>query len=156
MAAIRPSVYCIFMYLQVFCIISSKINNRKLHYLNIVLYQLIGLQTETADYWEILLNQASSGHRQTCAWFLEVDLVHKVCVCVSVSACLPLWLVITSGVMWCDMNPYDWLNRFHSFCMAAIISIISRRGPTIKACCRNQPNKNKLVLYKPLLHFYSH
>ena len=37
--------------------------------------------------------------------------------------------------------------------MAAIVSIISRRGLTIKVHHRNQPNKSKLVLYKPLLHF---
>ena len=40
--------------------------------------------------------------------------------------------------------------------MAAIVNIISRRGLAIKAHCRNQPNKSKLALYKPLLHFYSH
>ena len=40
--------------------------------------------------------------------------------------------------------------------MAAIVGIISRRGLTIEVCCRNQPNKSKLALYKPLLHFYSH
>ena len=41
--------------------------------------------------------------------------------------------------------------------MAAIVGIISRRGPRIEERCRNQPNKGKLALYKPLLlHFYSH
>ena len=40
--------------------------------------------------------------------------------------------------------------------MAAIIGIVSRRGLTIEVRCRNQPNKRKLALYKPLLHFYSH
>ena len=25
-------------------------------------------------------------HRSACVWFLEIDLVHKVCVCVCVSA----------------------------------------------------------------------
>ena len=38
--------------------------------------------------------------------------------------------------------------------MAAIVSIISRHGFTIEAHCRNQPNKSKLALYKPLFHFY--
>ena len=34
--------------------------------------------------------------------------------------------------------------------------MVSRRGLIIEACHRNQPNKSKLALYKPLLHFYSH
>ena len=40
--------------------------------------------------------------------------------------------------------------------MAAIVGIDSRRGLRIEAHCRNQSNKSKLALYKPLLHFYSH
>ena len=40
--------------------------------------------------------------------------------------------------------------------MAAIVDIISRRGLRIGARRRNQPNKSKLVLYKPLLCLYSH
>ena len=40
--------------------------------------------------------------------------------------------------------------------MAAIFGINSRRGLRIEACHRNQPNKSKVALYKPLLHFYSH
>ena len=40
--------------------------------------------------------------------------------------------------------------------MAAIVSIVSRRGLRIEARCRNQPNKSKLALYKPLLRLYSH
>ena len=41
----------------------------------------------------------------------------------------PPRLLINSGVMWPDMVPYDWLNKFHKFYMAAIVGIIiSRRG----------------------------
>ena len=40
--------------------------------------------------------------------------------------------------------------------MAAIISIVSRRGLRIEVHCRNQSNKSKLALYTLLLHFYSH
>ena len=40
--------------------------------------------------------------------------------------------------------------------MAAIVSIDSRHGLRIEALHRNQPNKSKLALYKPLLYFYSH
>ena len=40
--------------------------------------------------------------------------------------------------------------------MAAIVGIVSRCGLRIDTCHRNQPNTSKLVLYKPLLHLYSH
>ena len=40
--------------------------------------------------------------------------------------------------------------------MAAIVSIVSRRSLRIETHRRNQPNKSKLALYKPLLHFYSY
>ena len=40
--------------------------------------------------------------------------------------------------------------------MAAIVGVVSRCGLRIEAHCRNQPNKSKLVLYKPLLRLYSH
>ena len=76
-------------------------------------------------------------------------------MCVPVSVCPPPRLVITSGVitvMWYDIDPYDWLNKFYSFYMAAIVSIISRHGLTTKVHCRNQPNKSKLAL----LHFNNH
>ena len=79
-----------------------------------------------------------------------------MCVCMCVSVCPPLRLVITSGVMWHDMDPYYWLNKFYSICMAAILSIVTRHGLRIEVHHRNQPNKSKLALYKPLLHFYSH
>ena len=40
--------------------------------------------------------------------------------------------------------------------MTAIVGIISRRGLSIEARRRNQANKSKLALYKPLLCLYSH
>ena len=57
---------------------------------------------------------------------------------------------------WRDMTSYDWLSKFYSFGMAAIVSIDSRRGLKIEVHYRNQPSKGKLALYKSLLHFYSH
>ena len=53
-------------------------------------------------------------------------------------------------------TPYDWLNKYYSFCIAAIVGIVSRGSLRIEARRRNQPNKNKLALYKPLLRLYSH
>ena len=40
--------------------------------------------------------------------------------------------------------------------MAAVVGIVSRHGLRIEAHRRNQPNKSKLTLYKPLLRLYSH
>ena len=62
-----------------------------------------------------------------------------VCLCVSA-----MRLLIARGIV-CTL--YDWLN-FYSFYMVAVV-ISSGRSLSIKACCRNQPNKSKLVLYKP-------
>ena len=69
-----------------------------------------------------------------------------VCVCVHVSASR---LLITSEMIGMKLSLYDWLNKFSRFCMVAIDSIVSRCGLTIEAYHRNQPNKNKLVLFKP-------
>ena len=69
-----------------------------------------------------------------------------VCMCVCVSP--PLRLLITSGMIW---TPYDWLNKFYSFCVVAVVGIVSRHGLSNE----NQPNKRKLALYKPSILFNS-
>ena len=53
--------------------------------------------------------------------------------------------------MWHDMDPYYSLDKLYIFYMAAIDSIISRCGLRIEACCKNQINKSKPLLYNPLL-----
>ena len=68
-----------------------------------------------------------------------------VCVCVRAHVHLHLRLIVTSGVIW---TPYDWINKFYSYNMAAIVGIASRSDLRIDVCCRNQPNKSKLVLYQ--------
>ena len=40
--------------------------------------------------------------------------------------------------------------------MVAVVGIVSKRGLRIEAHHKNQPNKSKLALYKPLLCLYSH
>ena len=57
-----------------------------------------------------------------------------VCVCVCVSA--PR-LLITSGVMWCDIDPYDWLNKFYGLYMAAVVGVDSGRDVSIHTRYRN-------------------
>ena len=75
-------------------------------------------------------------------------------LCVHVCVCIyPPRLAISSGVIW---TPYDWLNNFYSFYMAAIVGIVCRCGLTIEVRRRNQTNKSKLELCKPWNHFNDH
>ena len=53
-----------------------------------------------------------------------------VCVCVFV-LCPPPRLLITSGVIWCDIDSYDWSNKFYGFCMTAVVNIDSGRDVSI-------------------------
>ena len=61
-------------------------------------------------------NQACAGLRPARAWFLKIVSVRMcvcvfvcvcmcVCVCVCVCVCPPQRLLITSGMMWRDMDP---------------------------------------------------
>ena len=43
----------------------------------------------------------------------------------------PPRLLITSGIMWCDIDPYNWLNKFYGFYMAVIVDIVSGRDESI-------------------------
>ena len=56
----------------------------------------------------------------------------SACMCVCVSA--PR-LLITSGMMCCDIDPYDWLNKFYGFYVAAVVGIDS--GCDISIYTRN-------------------
>ena len=100
------------------------------------------------------------------AWFLAIRIstcLHPKYFClallypesqyVCVFICLPLRLLITSGICGTIWTPYDWLNKLYSLCMPTIFSIISIR---IETCHRNQPKKSKLVLCKPLLYCNSY
>ena len=77
-----------------------------------------------------------------CAWFLKIDSVQivgmRVCVCV----CLQGYKQLASGVMWCDMNPYDWLNNLYKVYMATIVFVISRYSLRIEVHSRNQLNNS--------------
>ena len=66
-----------------------------------------------------------------------------MCVCVCLRMSLPPRLLITSGMIW---TPYDWLNKFYSFYVAAVVGIVTRHGHSIDhhMHCKNQPNKRKL------------
>ena len=53
------------------------------------------------------------------------------------------------------MDPYNWLNKFYRCYVAAVVSIVSRCGLSIDAHHKKQPNKHKLALHKPSIHFNS-
>ena len=54
-----------------------------------------------------------------------------VCMCMCVCVCTPR-LLTTSGVMW---TPYDWVNKFYSFYMAAAVIIGGGCGLRIEVHC---------------------
>ena len=47
----------------------------------------------------------------------------------------------------------NWLYKFYSFYMAAVVGISNGRGLRIEVHCKNQPNKSKLLLCKLLFYF---
>ena len=82
---------------------------------------------------------------QPHTWFLKIDSVQiSVCGCVYP----PPRLLITSDVIW---TSYDWLIKFYTCYIAAVVIIDDGRGLWVETCRINQSNKSKLSLYKPLL-----
>ena len=72
------------------------------------------------------------------------------CMCTYV--CPPSKLFITSGVIYHHNRLHMiGLNKFFSFYMAVVVSIVSRHGLSIDEHHRNQPNKSMLVQYMPIL-----
>ena len=59
-------------------------------------------------------------------WFLKIDPVGIVGIRVFVCVCLRPRLLITSGMMWRDMNLIlYWLNEFYSCYMATVVVIVN-------------------------------
>ena len=97
-----------------------------------------------------------AGHRPVSAWFLKIVFVKTfVCLCVYICMCMCLHprLLITSGMMWCNIDPYNY--EFYGFYMTAVVSIVSGRGLSFHTH-HGKPKKSKLVLYKTLHHCNSH
>ena len=53
------------------------------------------------------LNQAHAGHRLVLTWFLKIVSARTSYVCV----CLPPGLLITSGMIWHDMDPMQLVKQ---------------------------------------------
>ena len=54
------------------------------------------------------------------------------------------------------LTPYDWFNKFYSFYVATLVSIVNRLSLGIDKRCGSQPDKSKLALYKVLIHCKSY
>ena len=77
-----------------------------------------------------------------------------VCMCVYLRAASAPRLLITSGMI---RIPHDCMvKQVLQLHVAAVVGIISRCGLSIDPHHRNQPNKSKLELYKPSIHFSNH
>ena len=64
----------------------------------------------------------------------------RVCVCVCV--CLRPRLLITSGMIWSDMNLIRLVKQFYSCYMATIVIIVNGCGLSIDTRSRHLPNKS--------------
>ena len=73
-------------------------------------------------------------HTHIHTYILSANVCMRVCLCV----CPPPRLLITSGVMWCDIDPYDWLNIW--FYMAAVVGIVSGHDLSIHTHRENRVN----------------
>ena len=71
--------------------------------------------------------------------YLRPGVYKCVCACVCMCVWPSSYYMLNSSTMWCDMDPYDWLDIFYTFYVAAVIDTISRFGITIEMCHRNQP-----------------
>ena len=58
---------------------------------------------------------------------------------------------MTIGEMWHDMDSIWLVKQVLQLLLAVVVDIVSRSDISIDAHHRHQPNKSKLVLYKPLL-----
>ena len=47
-----------------------------------------------------------------------------MCVCACMCVCLPSRLLIISGMMWHDVDPYDLLNKFYNLYMTDVVVIL--------------------------------
>jgi len=67
-------------------------------------YQYTYKQGLTLNYSHSFLNQSRAGRRPARDWFLEITFVRDVSMRMCVCVCPPPRLLITSGVIWCDIE----------------------------------------------------
>ena len=72
-----------------------------------------------------------------CTWFRKIDPVWIVGMRVYVCVCLYPRLLITSGVMWHDMDLIRLVNKFYSCYMPTVVIIVNGHGLGINTRCGN-------------------
>ena len=81
-------------------------------------------------------------------WWLKIAFVWEVSMCINFMCAFPLRLLITSLLLWHDIDTIRLVKQVQLFYLAAIVGIVSI-GVSIcvnETHCRNQPNKSKLAL----------
>ena len=64
-----------------------------------------------------------------CVFVCGVCVCLCVCLRVCVFVCVPVpRLLITRGMMWCNMDPIYWFNNFYSCYMTIIVGIVNGDG----------------------------
>ena len=74
----------------------------------------------------------------------EVDMYVCMCVFVCVRVCVCVCMCVALRLLSHDVGPHDWLDKFYSLYISAVVSIFSKGGFRIEVCHRNQPNRSKL------------
>ena len=83
------------------------------------------------------------------SWFPRIAFVWEIGISVCMS--LPSRLLITSTIIWAL---YDWLNKFYSFYMAAVVSVVSTCSLTIECIVETKLIRLSYVAF--YIHFKSH
>ena len=89
------------------------------------------------------LNQERAGLWPARAWFLEIVSVRtSVCVCVCLCVCPPPRLLITSGVMWHDMDLIQLVKQVLQLLYGNLVVIVNGHGLGIGTRRRHKPHKS--------------
>ena len=76
-----------------------------------------------ANYVTKHVTETRIGERLLCALP-----IHVTCIIYGVCVCPPPRLLITSGIIWRDIDPYDWLNKFYRRYMGVVVVIVNGCG----------------------------
>ena len=114
----------------------------------IVIFNLIINSQRAVIYtvWDLkpIVNHSYRFYFTQCACTVSIDSSTH-------SLCLLFYYVLL--VIW---TPYDWLSKFYSFHMAALVGIVSKCSLRIEVYHKNQPNESELAQCKLLIHFNSY
>ena len=94
--------------------------------------------------WPPLFKPGAPAAGRCAPGFLKLFLCGRLyaCVCVFVCVCPPPRLLITSGVMWHDMDLIRLVKQVLQLYMATVVVIINGRGLRIGTRRRHKPHKS--------------